>query len=385
MLLTLYYSYAYEDDIKTGMDAQISIPSSMSLVDAKVSGVEKVRKITPEGAVLFEVEFTMENPGVLTKDMMATAILTAPSGEDIIPAEPGSLRFAKEQTLTLGTGGKVTTFNMREYYTYDEGTTLCQVEYTADMSRVEANNTLITKNREKIAEEQKKYQDLSVRSPIDGTVMYNKLIVGQTAEPGQAVISVAQLDNMIVEAQIDERNIGGVEVGKPVMLEQWTDKGTQTFSGTVQSVSLQAVTENGFTYFPAVISADNFDGTLLPNMNIGFTVTLNQVTDVLIAPVNAVKFTPAGETVFVKTETPPENVVELPPEIVVPPGFYPVTVVTGLGTTMGVEIVSGVNEGDLLYTQDMETDPENPEGGEGGTVDGGGMVRVAVGAALVGV
>ncbi|MCL2084946.1 MAG: HlyD family efflux transporter periplasmic adaptor subunit, partial [Oscillospiraceae bacterium] len=384
MLLTLYYSYAYENDIRPGMKAQVSIPSSMSLVDATVGRVEKIRKITPEGAVLFEVELTMKNPGALTKDMVATAIIRSASGEEIIPSEPGSLRYLSEQTLTLGTRGIVTRFDMREYYTYDRGHVFCRVEYEPNMSEIERleagierNSKSIADTRAKIAEEAKKYDDLEIYAPISGTVMYNRLAEGDMAEPGQGVISIAQLSNMVIEAQIDERNISGIQAGKMVMCEVYSsDAGYQMFSGEILSVSLEAKNENGYNYFPAIVSANNFGGVILPGMWVNFTVTLNAVYDALIAPINAIKFTPAGETAFVKADEPPPNTVELPPEIMaqVPPGFYPVSVVTGMGNNQGVEIKEGVNEGDRLYTQDLDYDPESIDGGPGGYPGGGGTI-----------
>ena len=48
--LSLYYSYAYEGDIKVGQTAQISIPAIMAPVTGKVEQINKVRFVSPEGA-----------------------------------------------------------------------------------------------------------------------------------------------------------------------------------------------------------------------------------------------------------------------------------------------------------------------------------------------
>ncbi len=366
MLLTLYYSYAYENDIKVGKQADISIPASMSVVSGKVNKIEKIKKISAEGTVLFEVEFAITNPGALAKDMMATAIMTTATGEEILPAEAQKLRYNKEQTLTMGTQGKVTAYNLYPYYVYNKGEVLATVDYTPETDMIETNNDNIIRKQEQIATERKKFDSLSKVAPIAGTIMYNKLVVGEKAEPGQAVISIAQLERMVIEAQIDERAIGGVTIGKTVTMTQWTDKGEQQFMGTVESVSMEAKTENGVTYFPAVIAADNYEGLLLSGMSVNYSVSLESRENVLVAPINAVKYTPVGEVVFLKTAEKPANAVEMPPEIPVPPGFFAVPVVTGLGTTQGIEIVEGIDEGAELYTQDLDYDPAvgpNPDGG----------------------
>lgn len=366
MLLTLYYSYAYENDIKVGMTAQISIPASMSLVDGYVSRVEKVRRITPDGTVLFEVEFAMNNPGALAKDMMATALLVSDSGEEIIPSDAGKLRNNKEQTIASDIAGKISHVDMHSYYTYSEGALFCTLDYTIDNTKIEANNEAIAQKLLSIAEEEKKYDNLRKTAPISGTIVYNKLVVGEKVDPGQAVISIAQYDRMVIEAQIDERNIGGVSVGMTVNLEQWTNNGPQMFMGVVETVSMEAKMEGSYVYFPAIIGADNYDGLLLPNMSVSFTITLERRDDILVAPVNAIKNTPVGVVVFVKTDVKPETAIELPPEIIVPPGFWPVPVTTGMGTAYGVEILSGVEDNAEVYTQDLDYDPNAMGGGMGG-------------------
>lgn len=45
--LSLYYSYAYEGDIKVGQTAQISIPAIMAPVTGKVEQINKVRFVSP--------------------------------------------------------------------------------------------------------------------------------------------------------------------------------------------------------------------------------------------------------------------------------------------------------------------------------------------------
>jgi multidrug resistance efflux pump len=53
MRLTQYFSYAYEDRIEVGQSAQISVPATMSVLPGKVAEIHKVRRISPEGSVLF--------------------------------------------------------------------------------------------------------------------------------------------------------------------------------------------------------------------------------------------------------------------------------------------------------------------------------------------
>ena len=93
MRLKLYFSYGYENNIKVGQSARVSIPSSMSVVEGKVEAIEKVRKVTLEGTVLFAVDILLDNPGALTAGMEATSELRAADGSAITPAEAGTLEY----------------------------------------------------------------------------------------------------------------------------------------------------------------------------------------------------------------------------------------------------------------------------------------------------
>ena len=127
MKLTSYFSYAYEDAVYIGQTARVSIPASMEVIEGKVTRIDKVRYVTEEGGVLFAVEVTIPNPGALTKDMTAMAVLAGADGSDITPAEQTSLEFAETETLTAPAKGKILSLNMIPYGEYSEGETLYTV------------------------------------------------------------------------------------------------------------------------------------------------------------------------------------------------------------------------------------------------------------------
>ncbi len=52
--LSLYFSYAYEDQISVGQSVDVSIPAVMRTFTGTVEKINKVSYISPEGAVHFE-------------------------------------------------------------------------------------------------------------------------------------------------------------------------------------------------------------------------------------------------------------------------------------------------------------------------------------------
>ncbi|MDR3207574.1 MAG: HlyD family efflux transporter periplasmic adaptor subunit [Oscillospiraceae bacterium] len=360
--LTLYFSYAYENLIKTGMAADISIPATMAVVSGQVDSVRKVRRVSPEGTTLFEVTLALPNPGALTAGMAATAVLRA-DGEAITPYEAGVLVFARSETLYIKAPGKLVAANVLDYMDYRAGDILCRIEYKEDNTEVEALNQQIAQFEADKALKRLDYDDLRVTAPLSGTVMYNNLIPGATAEPGLAVISIANLDKMIVEAQVDERDVSRVRPGMPVEISVWLGEGQQMLTGTVKSVSMSAGGDNGggVSYFPAVFEIENYSGMLMSGMGVDYRLIVEQKFDILVAPVIAVKNTEQGTCVFVKSEERPDTAIDLEPGVV-PSGFWAVSVVCGIGNENGIEILSGVSDGTEVFTQIIPLD-ENQGGG----------------------
>ena len=106
--LSLYFSYAYENDIKTGQNVSVSIPAVMGSFTGKVEEIHKVSYISPEGAVHFEAVIVFDNPGTLTAGMDASAVLKTADGTDIYPYENGKTEFYETRTIQAKASGPVT-------------------------------------------------------------------------------------------------------------------------------------------------------------------------------------------------------------------------------------------------------------------------------------
>ena len=378
LTLSLYFSYAYENSITVGQTAEVSIPAVMSVVTGQVSKINKIRRISPEGTTLFEVVISLENPGTLTAGMDAGAIIRSGT-EDIYPSEAGALDYSRSEDILIKAPGKLTYVNVIDYLDYSAGATLCRIEYKEDNSQVEVLRQQIKDYEEDIEDlmddialASEGYDNLNVTAPMSGTIMYNNLIPGETVEPGLAVISIAKLDKMMVEAQVDERQVSQVRPGMPVEINIWMMDGQMTMPGVVKSVSMTP-TDNSMGMggavisYPAVFEIENFSGMLMSGQGVDYRLIVEQKIDILVAPVIAVKNTEQGTCVFVKSEIEPENSIELGSGIV-PAGFFAVPVECGIGNENGIEIISGVEEGAEVFTQIIPLDEMERQGMRGGMV-----------------
>lgn len=366
MRLVLYFSYAYQNEIKTGMQARVSIPATMASIGANVERVDMIKKITPEGAMLFEVTLIMDNPGTLTRGMVATAGITAPDGEVMYPAENGGLEYNKEIALTSESAGKITALNLRDYYEFNQGALLMSLENEQYQAQLEALGKQIEDANAQINAINDQFASLEKTAPIDGTVTSCMIAAGQVVDVGYTVMTVSNLSNMVIEAQVNEIDISKVKVGMNIMINQDTYEGSKQYTGTVESISLQGKNDYGVSYFPVIVAVDNYDNSIMPGMSIWFQITAMQKDWCLIVPPQAVQNMPDGATcVFVKAESAPENALDVSqwPDIV-PEGFFAVPVSVGISNETGVEIIDGIMEGAEVYSESAGgNQPYYPDGG----------------------
>ena len=351
LLLPLYYSYAYENDIAVGQSATVSVPVTMAQLPGTVHEIHKVQRVSNEGGKLFQVVIALDNPGSLTKDMVATATLSA-GGETIYPYEPGELDWFRTKTLRTEITGDAAWSNLYEYMPVKAGESVLTLTAESSDDEVAALETQLRNAQKTLEDAQKNLDSLNAVAPIDGTVLSLGIHPGDEAKTGTVAVSIADTTTMIVNAQVDEMYVSYVKPGMMVNISLW---GETQLMGVVDSISLTATAENGVARFPMVISVDNGEGLLMSGAYVNYSLTASQSDDCLVVPIQCVKSaqTTEGESckvLFVQTDVPPENEAELAMDMMeIPEGFYPVIVETGISDNYNIEIKSGAEEGMVVY------------------------------------
>lgn len=372
--LSLYYSYAYLDQLRVGQEAAVSIPAVMASVPGKISEINKVEFVTPEGSKCFEVVVALDNPGTLTEGMAASAGLTV-GGQAVYPYQNGKLAYQETREVTAKVPGPLKTSFLHNHAPVKKGQAILvlgpdeldkQLEEkresvtsareSVDSARtaVESAQETLTSARDKVKKALEQEADMAVKAPITGTVLTCLLEQGEKADSGQLGILLADTSVMRIDIQVDERNVSRVKTGMTCTITQTGLGGEEnTFEGTVESVSLTGKSENGVSFFPAVVKVDNGDGAMLNGMSIEYELVLAQSEDCLVVPAQAVQYTEQGSCLFVKADRRPDNAVDLGDGVEIPRGFYAVPVETGLSNSAQVEIKSGVEEGMEVFTQKL--------------------------------
>ena len=136
-----------------------------------------------------------------------------------------------------------------------------------------------------------------IYSPIDGVVLSREVEVGQTVAASYStptLFTIAHdLTQMKVEADVDEADIGQVQVGQKVTfsVDAYID---DVFYGEVQQIRLQPTTTNNVVTYTVIITAYNPDLKLLPGMTASVTIVTEEETGLAI-PTEALSFRPSEE------------------------------------------------------------------------------------------
>ena len=363
--LSLYFSYAYENEIKVGQSVEVSIPAVMRTFTGSVEKINKVSYISPEGAVHFEAVIVFDNPGTLTAGMDASAVLTAKDGTQIYPYQNGKTEFYETRTITAKASGPVSgKGNLLNYANVSAGEALLYLGSSTIDSDIRAKQEEISNAQDKLAEAQKGLDNFNAVSPIDGTVTSCTLVEGEDVKNGDTVITISNTSVMVVEITVDDRNISFVQPGMSVNLTDWNNN---SYMGTVTSINMAGATsQNGMTNYPVTLTVDNYGGSLISGMWLDYSFVASQSDDCMMVPMQSVKYVSDanGDTysvVFIQADSKPDNTVELdipetqPGEMPSYPteadGFYPVPVETGLSDTYNIEITSGLNGDETVFVQ----------------------------------
>lgn len=352
MRLEQYYSYAYAGELKAGQKVQVSIPALMTTVEGTVEAVHMVSRITPEGSKLFSAEIVIPNEGVLAKDMVATATATV-NGETVYPYEAAKLEYYRVGDLNSTVSGTVISSSLVDYLSVKPGQVLVRIDGEDSETEIFTAQQNLEEAQKKLEAAQKNLDNCSAVAPISGQVIGLSVTQGQELQANSTLVTISDTSTVIISATVDERNISYIKTGMSVNLDQW---GTSAF-GTVETVSLSSTVNNGVASYPITISADNTEGTLQVNSYVNYEIQASQNDNCLMVPIQAVRTVglddgSSATVVYVQADSQPDNALELPyQDEEIPAGFYPVQVELGIQDTYNVEIKSGLNEGDTVYTQ----------------------------------
>ena len=354
--LSLYFSYAYENDIRAGQAVEVSIPAVMKTFTGRVEKVNRVSFVSPEGAVHFEAVIVFDNPGTLTAGMDASAVLTAGDGSEIYPYENGQTQFYETRdVLAKASGPVVGKGNLLNHANVGEGEELLYLGSSTIDEKIKAQQT-------KLEQAQESMNNFNAVAPIDGQVLSCALVPGQDVKEGDTAITISNTTTMVVDIQVDSRNIGFIQAG---MTMELTDDYGNPCMGTVTNVAMQGEVGTGTTTYPVKLEVDNSMGSIYNGSWLNYKLVTAESVDCVTVPNQCIKRVndvngEARTVVFIQADSKPDNAVEIDPSSLgegeggkLPTsadGFWPVPVTTGLSDVYNCEITEGLEVDTVVFT-----------------------------------
>jgi len=203
-----------------------------------------------------------------------------------------------------------------------------------------------------------KLNESVITSPIDGVVIGKPLPAGQTVAQGvnnpMVILTVADMSKMQIEALVDESDIGNIVVGQKATftVDAYPD---QKFNGVVSGISQKATVQQNVIYYTVIIDVNDAKNLLKPSMTARVDIAVKESKNALSLPLSAVRSDKDSKYVVVMNkEGQTENI--------------PVT--TGIMAEDRVEILSGLNEGDMVVIAQPKSQAQ-PNGQQTGGQKGG--------------
>lgn len=213
-----------------------------------------------------------------------------------------------------------------------------------------------------------------INAPASGTVVAVLTGEGQTINANQSapiIVKIADLDTMVIEAQISEADVTKVRPGLKVYFSILgePDKRYEAMLRSIEPAPEAIATDDsgidsadGAIYYNGLFEVENPDGLLRIAMTAQVTIIVAEAADTLLVPSGAISTGPEGRSVVAVYDPATKTVSPRPVEI-------------GLDDNIQAEVLSGLEEGDLVVAAGAVT-VAGPGGNRSG---GGGGVRVGPG------
>jgi HlyD family secretion protein len=134
-------------------------------------------------------------------------------------------------------------------------------------------------------------------SPISGVVLQRNVDPGQTVAvslQAPVLFTIAEdLKQMELQVDVDEADVGKTKVGQRATftVDAYPEK---KFQAAVRDIRFASETVQGVVTYKALLEIDNSDLLIRPGMTATAEIVVNQVTDALLVPNAAMRFTPVS-------------------------------------------------------------------------------------------
>jgi len=202
-------------------------------------------------------------------------------------------------------------------------------------------------------------QHTTIVSPIDGKVVQlnahegEVVVTGTMNNPASVIAVVADLSEILVEADVGETEVVGIRVGLPakVKVDAVPDKDYVGHVVEIGSSATQHANATGQRYFKVKVQIENADDRLRPGMTAQVSIITSTSANAPVVPIQSVvERAPSGKNAT------DENAPKKKYVFIVKNGTAKMTeVTTGISDATHIAIASGLKAGDPIVTGPFRT------------------------------
>ncbi|MBT3180992.1 MAG: HlyD family efflux transporter periplasmic adaptor subunit [Deltaproteobacteria bacterium] len=178
----------------------------------------------------------------------------------------------------------------------------------------------------------KAYKETPLIAPIDGNVIVRDVEAGQTVTTSDAVLVLS--DRLIIEADVDETDIGELKVGQKAMvsLDAYPEIKTDSI---IDHISYESEVVNNVTIYKVDILPNEIPDFFRSGMSANVEVSVKEVKNAILIPFHAPVH--EGEKIYVMVKNPSTG------------KLVKKEIETGLENDGFVEVKSGIKKGNVIY------------------------------------
>ena len=187
---------------------------------------------------------------------------------------------------------------------FDKGL-LSTAEYESALATYQISTNNLVRSEKSLAQIDERLSKTQILAPFDCTVLTRPVSVGQAvsgsdgASGGTECLTVADLNQMIIDAHINQADVTRMKLGQEVNIQVEAVTGLK-LTGVVERIAPQATLKNNIKGFSCRILLKHPDERVRPGMTANISIPIALADNVLTVPLSAV-FTEGGERfVYIK-------------------------------------------------------------------------------------
>ena len=180
-----------------------------------------------------------------------------------------------------------------------------QLEYDSAMNNLASAEASLVQLEKQIEQseaslktEETQLEFTKITAPVSGTITSIAMNEGRTLNVNQqapTILTIADLDTMMVETEISEADVAKVKRGMDVYFTT-LGSGDRRWYSTLRQILPTPTVTNNVVLYTGLFDVENTDGTLLPEMTTQVYFVSSAAENVLVVPMGALSFIDQGSS-----------------------------------------------------------------------------------------